>query len=299
MPVNVETNIAIRDRVRSDLLLPRPVDRAGPTITDDLTDEQLANLEKLRLFNDRFLRSVRGGNPAAIEDTRPRLPAGAPRGTGRRQTFAGSNHAIGLDLLISWGPLAFPYIVTEIQLTGENINVAPAAGVIRAALFVTATDRTNEVAAPTEPQIWPQEQPELGSDRVLVVAGPSSNSIRYAAGVLVLDQGQFLTARLRVSTGGMNATIGVTIEEVGALGAATYADLLPIGRVTLNPSTRPVAPRSTTPAVPRGAILRVTQGGRILAERTVPWIALDDSIRARWFTEQLTGTPSPGVEWLR
>jgi len=55
----------------------------------------------------------------------------------------------------------------------------------------------------------------------------------------------------------------------------------------------------STPSTPRGAIVRATQGGRILAERTIAWVSLDPDIKRLWFNEQVGAPHDPSIEWLR
>ena len=134
---------------------------------------------------------------------------------------------------------------------------------------------------------------------VLKVGGGNSNQARYTLALPVLDIPRFLTAMFTaVPAASTRASIGVLIEE-----AAVDPDSLPfqtpIGRTSISPATRPPAPRTLTPPVPRGAIIRVTQGGRILAERTVAWISLDPGIKALWFNQQVGAPPDPSVEWIR
>lgn len=299
MPVPVQTNIAIRDRLRSAFAVAHPLDRAAEPTIEDLTPEQLAELERLRLFNARFLSAVRGGNPAAIDETRPRLPTGGPRGTGRLLHFIGDNLAGGLSNNLSWGPIGFPYIIREVQLTGQQSAVAPSLGSVRVNLHVTASDRTSDGTTPAEPIIWPELVAGDAIADVLEVAGPTSNSIRYQTGVLVLESGQFLTARYIASVGGLIFNIGITIEELSGFGGGGAILSFPTGRDPFNLNTRLPAPRSTTPPTPRGAVIRVTQGARIIAERRISWAALDASIRAKWFNQQVGEPADPSLEWLR
>ena len=299
MPVPTEVNAALRDRVRLGFLVPVPLDRAEEPTIEDLTPEQLAELDKLRLFNSRFLSAVRGGSPAAIDETRPRFPTGGPRGTGRLLHFIGDNLAGGIANNLSWGPVGFPYIIREIQLSGQQSAVAPSLGSVRVNLHVTSADRTSDGTIPDEPKIWPELVAGDAIADVLEVAGPTSNSIRYQAGVLVLDSGQFLTARYQASVGGLVFNIGITIEELSGFGGGGAILSFPTGRSSMNVNTRLPAPRSTTPPTPRGAIIRVTHGSRILAERRISWPALDPSIRAKWFNQQVGEPPDPSVEWIR
>jgi len=289
----------IRDGVRRQWLLPVP--GAGPEAAEieDTTEETLALLTKQRLISGALARALRSGNPAAIEEARPRRAP--PQGTGRLQNLVAGTTLMGGLGQLSFGPIGFPYIIREVVLTAMSIQAAGVEGHAAVTLHLTTTDRTGITAAPAEAAIWPEEN-AIGQRReTIVVIGADSNTVRYAAGKQVTDTGLFLTAFWGAFPGGsINGSVGILIEEL-AFGAGGYGALfeVPAGRIQLNPSTRPPAPRLPGPSTPRGAIIRVTQGGRILAERRISWEALDGSIRAKWFNQQVGEPPDPSVEWIR
>lgn len=293
---DLPANIALRDQLWRDLV---PFDRPPPAARPELADvdpaEAAARLRRARLVGAELADAIASGDRGTIQAADRQPPRSAPRGTGRLQTLTGSNHPVGLDLLISWGPFALPYVIREVQVTGENSNAAPSTGNVRVSLFLTGDDRTNQVADPDEPEIWPTEFPQAANDRVLVVPGPSANSIRYPTGVLVTETARFLTARLRVSIGGMNATVGVTIEEVAAAGDVVLAgdalDFADLARRYVGGS-RPPNPRGPGRAAPLGFTLQVTRGPQILFSRTVPFSA---AVAREAGYNPVTGGANPGV----
>lgn len=299
MPVNVPTNIAIRDRVRADLVLPHPTDLAGEAGIEDLTEEQLGKLEKLRLFNTRFLASVRSKDPNAIAETRP--PAGGQpiRGIGRLVTLVGDFDAVTGTSDLSFGPIGFPYIIRHIIVSAHNFGVAGSNGEVQLRLFVTGANLTGDTVTPAEPLIFPDFRGGTSTPTVLKVTGTSSAQTALPVSIPVLDTGRFLTAQaVMVPAADTRASLQIIIEEVGA-DVRVVSSQLPVGRVNLNPNTRPPAPRTTTPEVPRGAIVKVTQGGRILARRTIAWISLAPELKRLWFNQQVGAPPDPTIEWLR
>lgn len=298
-PVSVELNIAIRNRVRADLLLPRPVDRAGEPTIEDLTAEQLAELEKLRLFNARFLASVRSGDPNAISDTRPQPPAGLPRGSGEFFAFSDDNSTFNPNQTSFFGPINFPYIVRELSVSAMDAAVAPAQGNVLVELWSSGEGPDHLSRRPTGAKLWPGEPAPTSEATTLITGSGGPVFGRFPVNRAVLTTGLYLAVFFDASAATLDAAAVVTIERVGSFGAQAYADLLPAGRVNINANTRAAAPRSTAPPVPRGAIISVTQGGRILAQRTLAWLALDSSIRAKWFNQQVGEPPDPSITWLR
>lgn len=291
----------VRDGIRRQWLLPVPGAFPGAPEIEDTSEETLALLAKQRQFSAALLRAIRAGNPDAI-DAAIRPPA-RPAGTGRLMNLIADTSLAGVSSALSFGPIAFPYIIREVVVTALNVSGITVEGHIQVTLHLTAADRTGETAEPPEAVIWPEESAAGARRGALLAVGGSSNTARYTAGKLVTDVGFFLTARLfEVLVGTMTASIGILIEEVAFGSAGLGALYLPDpGRISMNANNRPPVRRLPGPPVPRGAVIRVTQGGRILAERRVPWIALDPSIKAKWFAQQppVSVDPDPSIEWIQ
>ncbi len=207
---------------------------------------------------------------------------------------------VGGDVNRSIGPIGFPYAIHEIGFAMSDANAAGTATRFALSLHLTGDNRNGIITRPVEPRIWPTRIPAQDSAASLLATGTAATALPIRTRVLVLDTGFFLTAFMQnESATGAELAVTILIEELSESGAGLIADFLPVGRQPMNLSTRPPTPRLSTPETPRGAIIRVTQGGMVLAQRTVAWPVLDASIRAKWFNQQVGEPPDPSVEWLR
>ncbi len=299
MARTIQELAGVRDGIRRQWLLPVPPPFPGDAELEDTSEETLALLAKQRAFSPALLRALRTGNPDAINEARPRPPRGVPRGTGRLEALAGEFVGGASTDTQSWGPINFPYTIREVVLTASNDAAAGTQGRVEISLHLTGEDVSGDGVARTEPRIWPELKTSLVGFSQMQVIGQQSNTARYPAATLVTDTGQFLTLAARhVPALNIRSSVLVAIEEVD-LGAWSLADLIPLGRQSISPAARRTPTRLPRPTTPRGAIVRVTQGGRILAERRIPWEALDASLRAKWFAQQIGEDPDPSVTWIQ
>lgn len=298
MAVPIETNIAIRDRVRAAFAVPHPASFRTLSLDADLTEEQLAELEKLRLFNSRFLSAVRSGNPDAINELRPKPAARGPQGAGRFEHFAANLDVADSSRNRAFGPINYPYIIREITISAGNTGAAGTFSIFQVELFLLASNPFPDTVRPTVPRLWPETQAaDDVSDGVLFLTVGDAHAVTYHPNKLVLDTGQFLDVFFDdPGTATIKAGITILIEQIDT-GPGLYSGLFPSGRGLTPP---PAKPRATGPVPPRAARVLVKQGARILAERTVPWPLLDGSIKAKWFLQQAPtfAASDPTVEWI-
>jgi len=298
MARTVEELAAVRDAIRRQWLLPVPGAFPGAAEIEDTSEETLALFAKQRLISGALTRALRSGNPAAIEAAIPRPPS--LRGTGIKRTLHAGDNIGTAARAFSWGPFSIPFWIRQIYLAGHVPQGTLGTEGRGTFLILTGADVNQTFTRPAGQQVWPDDVAEAADNRFLIFTTGVGFSADIRPDVLVSPGGQFLTwfvDDFAVDAVASIVSIAVVIEELEVT-VNPFLGLLSADRIRLNPSTRPPTPRTTAPPTPRGAIIRVTQGGRILAERRIPWEALDASIRAKWFAQQI-GEPADGsIEWI-
>ncbi|MFQ5986639.1 MAG: hypothetical protein ACE5KQ_04715 [Thermoplasmata archaeon] len=81
--------------------------------------------------------------------------------------------------------------------------------------------------------------------------------------------------------------------------ATTRIFIPPIGRLSINRSTRPVAPRTPRARFPRAVKISVFSDGRIINQRTISWVSASANIKRKFFNERDAGeAPAAGIQWI-
>jgi hypothetical protein len=290
---------AVRDAIRRQWMQPIPPAFPDDPELADTSEDMLALLARQRLIGSRLLHALQSGNPDAINEAIPRGPAGLPRGTGEFFAFSDDNSTFNPDQTSFFGPIEYPYIVRELAVSAMDAAAAPAQGNLVVELWTSGEGPNHLNRRPVGAKLWPGLPAPTSEATTLITGSSGPVAARYPINKPVLGTGLYLAVFFDASSATLDAAAVVTIERVAGSGGQLYADLLPAGRSNLNPSTRPPAPRLTTPQHPRGAIIRVTQGGRILSERRISWEALDASLRAKWFNQQVGEPQDPSLIWIR
>lgn len=294
---------AVRDGIRRQWLLPVPPPFPSAPELEDTSEETLKLLAQQRGTSGALARALRSGNPAAIAATAPRPPRGLPRGTGRLASLVGDFDAVTATSDLSFGPIGFPYIIRHIHVAGTNFGAAGSNGEVQLRLFLTDDDLTGDTVAEPGSVIFPTFRGGSSTSTMLKVTGGASVATIIPVTVLVVETGRFLTAvAVMTPAADVRAALAILIEEVD-VGEWSLGDLIPAGRIPISAGSRPPVPRLPaarlqTPRTPRGANVRVLQGGQVLTSRIIAWESLDPNLKRLWFNQQVGAPPDPSILWI-
>lgn len=298
MPIPVELNIAIRNRVRRPLVLPSPAPPfLDPDLTKDTTDEAKKALQTARIF------------PSDNEASRAALAAAAAAERAAAALARGAGRIISPDTvtIISGtvqggvaGPISFPYTITEAHYTG---GITPA-GAVFAGTGWTVLISTNQSLALADIQadmniIDESEATILGVKVMTAILVQGTTTVLTRQVNKQIDfYPSFIKAFTNVPIGTIQPGINVTITEAPVLTQPGIAFAPTFGRINLNVNTAPPPTRTARASTPRAAEISITQGGRVLSSRIIAWESLTPALRADWFNRQVGGTADPNIRWI-
>lgn len=298
MPIPVELNIAIRNRVRRPFVLPGP---APVILTADLatdtTPEQLQVLRAARAVPSAQQEIERA---ARAEEAARRL-AIQPPAAGHVLSNLGFSFIPGTSLFgAALGPIGFPYTITEILFSSGSSSAAGTIETQVVGLLVSTNNSLTQNAILSDLSInldsfIPQDGIHVSYVQLL---GQHPLFVTYHPNYDVQIAPTFLKVLTTIAGGAATPNFSVVINESPPILIPGARFTPPTGRINLNLNTQPPPPRTARAPVPRAAVISITQGGRILSERTIAWESLQPELRADWFNRQVGGTPDPNIRWI-
>lgn len=298
MPIPVELNIAIRNRVRRPFVLPGP---APVILTADLaTDTTPEQLQVLRAA-----RAVPSAAQDAAQERRQQhaaeraARAGPPQGhiITRSAVFAVPGSSLFAGAV---GPLSFPFRVKSIHFSTGDTNAAGTDTTIAFTILTSGSEATDLASLQRDNNLAILGTQSVDGIRTINVhtTGQDSIAIVMPCDVLIPESPQFVKFLTTIPAGIGTPSMHITIEEATPLLDPGFFFLPSAPRLNITLNTQPTQIRSTAHPPPRAAEISVTQAGRILSSRIVAWESLAPAIRADWFNRQVGGTPDPNIRWI-